>query len=161
MHACILTGTVQWRGSGRRSSLCAQQPSTKHKQQSAFSQHVGLRVLRAVVGWGSLCGGERTVQDSNRREISSHETVKSVFYKKGPPALLAATLSLRVLLVVAMLVDGKRMRTIWIESGGEVSVIDQRELPHNLVTRTIATHEVRCRLLFRVRGVLVCGTTTM
>jgi hypothetical protein len=58
-----------------------------------------------------------------------------------------------VVLVVAMLVDGKRMRTIWIESGGEVSVIDQRELPHNLVTRTIATHEVRCRLLFRVRGV--------
>ena len=93
----------------------------------------------------------------------SHETVKIKVYftKRDHPQPSLQQLSLCVLIVVAMLVDGKRMRTIWIESGGEVSVIDQRELPHNLVTRTIATHEVRCRLLFRVRGVLVCSTTTM
>ena len=62
----------------------------------------------------------------------------------------------------AMKVDGKPMRTIWLEPGGEnVGIIDQTLLPHRFETRRLATladaaHAIKS---MQVRGAPLIGVT--
>src|SRR6516164_3554928 len=62
-----------------------------------------------------------------------------------------------------MKVDGKPMRTIWLEPDGwSVGVIDQTALPHRLVTARLTTladaaHAIRAMV---IRGAPLIGATT-
>jgi methylthioribose-1-phosphate isomerase len=60
-----------------------------------------------------------------------------------------------------MKVDGKSMRSIWLEPDGSVGIIDQTALPHQLVTARLTTlddtaHAIRAML---VRGAPLIGAT--
>ena len=61
-----------------------------------------------------------------------------------------------------MKVDGKAMRSIWVEPDGwSVGIIDQTALPHRLVTARLTTleetaHAIRAML---VRGAPLIGAT--
>ncbi|HYM04520.1 MAG TPA: S-methyl-5-thioribose-1-phosphate isomerase, partial [Stellaceae bacterium] len=61
-----------------------------------------------------------------------------------------------------MKVQGKAMRTIWLEpDGASVGIIDQTRLPHDFVTVRLATladaaHAIRAML---VRGAPLIGAT--
>lgn len=61
-----------------------------------------------------------------------------------------------------MLVDGKSMRSIWCtEIGGDISIIDQRKLPHELVVEQLATIEDVATAIstMAVRGAPLIGAT--
>ena len=61
-----------------------------------------------------------------------------------------------------MKVDGKDMRTIWVEADGKsVGIIDQRTLPHEFVTRRLATaaDAVLAIKSMQVRGAPLIGVT--
>src|SRR5262245_3457707 len=58
-----------------------------------------------------------------------------------------------------MKVDGKHMRTIWVEADGAVGIIDQTKLPHRFETRRLtslseAAHAIRS---MQVRGAPLIG----
>src|SRR5512142_1685946 len=59
-----------------------------------------------------------------------------------------------------MKVQGKPMRTIWVEAGGAaVGIIDQTRLPHEFVTRGIETADAMAEAIrsMRVRGAPLIG----
>ena len=59
-----------------------------------------------------------------------------------------------------MKVQGKPMRTIWVEAeGAAVGIIDQTRLPHELATRRIETVEAMAEAIrsMRVRGAPLIG----
>ena len=61
-----------------------------------------------------------------------------------------------------MKVDGKQMRTIWVESEGTaIGVIDQTLLPHRFATVRLATLEDAARAIktMQVRGAPLIGAT--
>jgi methylthioribose-1-phosphate isomerase len=61
-----------------------------------------------------------------------------------------------------MKVDGKSMRTIWLESGGDgVAIIDQTALPHRFVTLSLKTlQDAACAIKsMQVRGAPLIGAT--
>src|ERR1043165_6980876 len=61
-----------------------------------------------------------------------------------------------------MKVDGKEMRTIWVESdGASIGVIDQTLLPHRFATVRLATLDdaVRAIKTMQVRGAPLIGAT--
>src|SRR6516164_7057461 len=58
-----------------------------------------------------------------------------------------------------MKVDGKPMRTIWVEADGAVGIIDQTKLPHRFETRRLlslaeAAHAIKS---MQVRGAPLIG----
>ncbi|MGA7018018.1 MAG: S-methyl-5-thioribose-1-phosphate isomerase [Pseudolabrys sp.] len=61
-----------------------------------------------------------------------------------------------------MKIDGRQMRTIWIERDGvSAGIIDQTQLPHRFVTVRLATLEDAARAIrtMQVRGAPLIGTT--
>jgi methylthioribose-1-phosphate isomerase len=59
-----------------------------------------------------------------------------------------------------MKIDGKQMRTIWVEGdGASVGIIDQTELPHRFVVKRLATVEDATRAIktMQVRGAPLIG----
>jgi methylthioribose-1-phosphate isomerase len=59
-----------------------------------------------------------------------------------------------------MKIDGKQMRTIWVEDdGASVGIIDQTELPHRFVTERLVTVEDMARAIktMQVRGAPLIG----
>src|ERR1039458_4042340 len=61
-----------------------------------------------------------------------------------------------------MKIDGKDMRTIWVESDGTcVGIIDQTLLPHRFATVTLATLADAARAIatMQVRGAPLIGVT--
>jgi methylthioribose-1-phosphate isomerase len=61
-----------------------------------------------------------------------------------------------------MKIDGRQMRTIWIERDGvSAGIIDQTQLPHRVVTVRLATLEDAARAIrtMQVRGAPLIGTT--
>jgi methylthioribose-1-phosphate isomerase len=60
-----------------------------------------------------------------------------------------------------MLVDGKHKRTIWVENGGAVGIIDQTLLPHRVATERLATVADAARAIktMQVRGAPLIGAT--
>src|SRR5215472_1072845 len=66
------------------------------------------------------------------------------------------------MMAVAMKVQGKPTRTIWLEAdGASVGIIDQTRLPHELVTVTLATLEDAAHAIsaMLVRGAPLIGAT--
>lgn len=64
--------------------------------------------------------------------------------------------------LLAMKIDGRQMRTIWIERDGvSAGIIDQTQLPHRFVTVRLATLEDAARAIrtMQVRGAPLIGTT--
>ena len=62
----------------------------------------------------------------------------------------------------AMRVDGKNMRSIWLEADGwSVGVIDQSQLPHRFATIRLTTLEDAARAIatMQVRGAPLIGAT--
>src|SRR5499427_6884899 len=62
----------------------------------------------------------------------------------------------------AMKVDGKHMRTIWVEADGwSVGIIDQTALPHRFATLRLATlaEVARAIATMQVRGAPLIGAT--
>jgi methylthioribose-1-phosphate isomerase len=56
---------------------------------------------------------------------------------------------------MAMIVDGKQMRTIWVEEETrKIQVIDQRRLPHELVVMTLDSVD---RVIYAIREMVVRG----
>src|SRR5450756_1838904 len=75
------------------------------------------------------------------------------------PALRRAETSLSVR---PMKIDGKEMRTIWVESAGAgIGVIDQTLLPHRFATARLTTLDdaVRAIKSMQVRGAPLIGAT--
>jgi methylthioribose-1-phosphate isomerase len=60
-----------------------------------------------------------------------------------------------------MKVDGKHLRTIWLEADGSVGIIDQTRLPHAFVTARLVTADdaVRAIRTMQVRGAPLIGAT--
>ncbi|MGB9386720.1 MAG: S-methyl-5-thioribose-1-phosphate isomerase, partial [Pseudolabrys sp.] len=59
-----------------------------------------------------------------------------------------------------MKIDGRQMRTIWVESdGASVGIIDQTELPHRFVTERLVTVDDIARAIrtMQVRGAPLIG----
>ena len=64
--------------------------------------------------------------------------------------------------LLAMKIDGKQMRTIWVESDGvSAGIIDQTQLPHRFATLRLATLEDAARAIktMQVRGAPLIGAT--
>ena len=59
-----------------------------------------------------------------------------------------------------MKIDGKQMRSIWVEGdGASVGIVDQTQLPHRFVTARLATLEdtVHAIKTMQVRGAPLIG----
>jgi len=81
----------------------------------------------------------------------------SVGLSESYPALRRAETSLSVR---PMKIDGKEMRTIWVESDGAgIGVIDQTLLPHRFATARLTTLDdaVRAIKTMQVRGAPLIG----
>src|SRR5664279_4807322 len=83
----------------------------------------------------------------------------SVGLSESYPALRRAETSLSIR---PMKIDGKEMRTIWVESDGAgIGVIDQTLLPHRFATARLTTLDdaVRAIKTMQVRGAPLIGAT--
>jgi methylthioribose-1-phosphate isomerase len=81
----------------------------------------------------------------------------SVGLSESYPALRRAETSL---FVKPMKIDGKEMRTIWVESdGASIGVIDQPLLPHRFATARLTTLDDAARAIktMQVRGAPLIG----
>ena len=61
-----------------------------------------------------------------------------------------------------MKIDGKQMRTIWVESdGASAGIIDQTQLPHRFATVRLASLDDAARAIrtMQVRGAPLIGAT--